>query len=135
MKQFLYKFVVFSLLLQTSLHGTVTTDKVNCGDSNISRESEKLCTRNKVLEKYSRIESLKKEILSKLGLNEAPNVTAPRTLPASMVKDFSSLQAASSTTRTPPYYAMPINTHSVSQTRHKFGELQYIKYCRLSISN
>ena len=119
MKQ-LYKFFVFSLLLQTLLHATATTG-LNCDDNKINRESKKMCVRNKVIEKYSRIESLKKEILSKLGLNEAPNITAPYTLPANMIKDFSSLQAASTAPHTPPYYAMPITTHSVSQIRHKFG--------------
>ena len=118
MKQLLYTFLVFSLFL----HATVTAE-MNCDGHDISKESQKMCVRNKVLEKYSRIETLKKEILSKLGLNEAPNITAPNTLPASMIKDFSSLQVASSATHTPPYYAMPITTHPVTQTRHKFGEL------------
>ncbi|KAI6657439.1 Transforming growth factor beta-1 [Oopsacas minuta] len=121
----LYKAILFSLLLHDVLYAIVTTENVNCDDSSTANGSDNnLCVRNKVLEKYSRIESLKKEILAKLDLSEAPNVTAPRELSVSMLEDFSSLQVASSTTHTAPYYAMPITTHTVTQTRHKFGITQ-----------
>ena len=117
----LYKFLIFGLLLQNLLQVTITTENVSCDEDGTADTPNNLCYRNKVIEKYSRIESLKKEILSKLGLDEAPNITAPGT-PPSTLEDFSSLQVASSTTRSAPYYAMPITTYTVQQTRHKFGE-------------
>ena len=134
----LYKFLIFGLLLQNLLHFTATTENVNCDEDDTADTQNNLCYRNKVIEKYSRIESLKKEILSKLGLDEAPNITAP-VLPTSMLEDFSSLQVASSTTHAAPYYAMPITTYIVQQTRHKFGELRimYIfkSECKVSERN
>ena len=120
----LHKFIIFGLLLQNLLHVTGTTENVRCDEDGTAGTPNNLCYRNKVIEKYSRIESLKKEILSKLGLDEAPNITAPGS-PSSRLEDFSSLQVASSTTPTAPYYAMPITTYTVQQTRHKFGELRY----------
>lgn len=120
----LYRLLLLSLLISDFSPMTVIAEKVKCDTDGKNKNTDNLCTRSKESQKNNRIDSLKNEILSKLGLPEAPNITNPRTIPKNILDEMLSLQKTNE--HSSPYYALPITTHHVTSTRHKFRELKLL---------